>query len=84
MYRLRITALREAAAAKGDTSGYAIARRTDIAESSIYRILAGAAQPDLITALRLGETYEISVESLMERIPIDAAPSAAEPAMSAA
>ena len=71
MYRFRIDALRKAAGAKGDGSGYAIARRTDIAESSIYRILAGAAQPDLITALRLGETYEISVESLMELVDVD-------------
>ncbi|MFF5451821.1 XRE family transcriptional regulator [Streptomyces sp. NPDC012950] len=73
MYRFRIDRLREAAAAKGDTSGYAIARRTDIAESSVYRLLAGASQPDLITALRLGEAYEISVESLMERTDVDAA-----------
>lgn len=75
MYRLRIDALREAAAAKGDTSGYAIARRTGIAESSMYRILSGGSLPDLISALRLSETYEISVESLMERIAVDAAPS---------
>lgn len=84
MYRLQIETLRKAAAAKGDTSGYAIARRTDIAQSSIYRILAGAAQPDLITALLLGETYEISVEELMSRVHIDAAPADAARAVDAA
>jgi DNA-binding phage protein len=72
MYRLDIAKLREAAAAKGDGSGYAIARSTGIAESSIYRLLNGEAQPDLITALRLAETYEISVERLMPRIDADA------------
>jgi transcriptional regulator with XRE-family HTH domain len=68
MYRLRIDTLKEAAGAHGDTSGYAIARRAGIAESSVYRLLNGEAQPDLITALRLAETYGISVERLMARI----------------
>lgn len=67
MYRLRIETLISAAAGKGDRTGYAIARRTGIAESSIYRLLNGEAQPDLISALRLGETYDITVEELMQR-----------------
>lgn len=68
MYRLRITALREAAAAKGDHTAYAIARTTGIAQSSTYRLLNGESQPDLITALRLAEAYGTSVEELMERV----------------
>jgi len=67
MYRLSVAKLREAAADHGDASPYAIARTTGIAESSIYRILNGEAQPGLITALRLAATYETSVEDLMER-----------------
>lgn len=67
MYRLNVDALLAAAASKGDKTGYAIARRTGIAESSIYRLLNEEAQPDLISALRLGETYAISVEALMQR-----------------
>lgn len=67
MYRLRIDALLDAAANQGDRTGYAIARRTGIAESSIYRLIRGEAQPDLISALRLGEAYGITVEELMQR-----------------
>ena len=67
MYRLRIATLLEAAAGRGDKTGYAIARRTGIAESSVYRLLAGEAQPDLFSALRLGETYGVLVEELMQR-----------------
>jgi len=67
VYRLRISTLIGAAASKGDKTGYAIARRTGIAESSIYRLLNGEAQPDLISALRLGEAYDIRVEELMQR-----------------
>ena len=72
MYRLNTDRLRAAAASAGDTSGYAIARTTGIAESSVYRVLNGEAQPDLITALRFAETYQVSVESLMDRIDADA------------
>jgi transcriptional regulator with XRE-family HTH domain len=72
MYRLQVDKLTKAAASKGDMTGYAIARRTGIAESSIYRLLNGEAQPDLISALRLGETYDITVEELMQREPAPA------------
>lgn len=77
MYRLRIKTLVDAAASKGDKTGYAIARRTGIAESSIYRLINGEAQPDLISALRLGEAYDVTVEELMQRqqdMPTEAAP----------
>lgn len=69
MYRFRIEVLRAAAARLGDTTGYAIHRRTGIAESSVYRYLAGKAQPDLNSVLVLAEAYEVSVESLMVREP---------------
>ncbi|MFI9079176.1 helix-turn-helix domain-containing protein [Streptomyces sioyaensis] len=67
MYRLRINALREAAAEHGDRTAYAIARRTGIAESSAYRYLAGESQPDLNSMLRISEAYGTPIESLMER-----------------
>lgn len=72
MYRLRIHRLREIAAQHGDTSPAAIARTTGIAESSVYRILSGASQPDLISALRLAAAYEITVEELMEPMAVEA------------
>ncbi|MFE2747370.1 XRE family transcriptional regulator [Streptomyces scopuliridis] len=69
MYRFRIEVLREAAAKLGDSTGYAIYRRTGIAESSVYRILAGRSQPDLISVLLMGEAYDVPVEELMQRVP---------------
>lgn len=67
MFRLRIDVLRAAAAAQGDSSGYAIHRRTGIAESSVYRYLNGSAQPDLNSVLLIGEAYGLPVETLMGR-----------------
>lgn len=68
MYRLRIKTLREAAARKGDTSGYAIARRSGVAESSISRILRGETQPGAISLLRLSRTYGVSTDDLMHEV----------------
>ncbi|MFH9248179.1 helix-turn-helix domain-containing protein [Streptomyces lydicus] len=67
MYRLCINKLRTVAAAAGDRTPYAIARSTGIATSSAYRILSGETQPDLISMLRISETYGVPVESLMKR-----------------
>lgn len=68
MFRLRIERLREVAETLGDTTGYAIAQRTGIAESSVYRFLNGTAQPDLISMLRIHDAYGEPIETLMERI----------------
>lgn len=68
MYRLRVQRLREIAAQHGDTSPAVIARTTGIAESSVYRILSGASQPDLISALRIATAYGTTVEELMEPV----------------
>ncbi|MEV7112396.1 helix-turn-helix transcriptional regulator [Streptomyces anulatus] len=72
MYRLRIQRLREIAAQHGDTSPAVIARTTGIAESSVYRILSGASQPDLISALRIATAYDTTVEELMELVSSEA------------
>ncbi|MFE5871589.1 helix-turn-helix domain-containing protein [Streptomyces roseifaciens] len=68
MYRLRVDLLRAVARETGDRTGYAIARRTKIAESSIYRILSGTAQPDLNSMLRISTTYGVPIETLMEPV----------------
>lgn len=69
MWQLSIEALKAAAmTAHGVATGYAISRRTGISESSAYRILSGAAQPDLNTAMRLASAYGVSVEDLVERV----------------
>lgn len=69
MFSLCVSTLRRVAAEHGDNSGYAIARRTGIAESSVYRYLAGEAQPDLNSALLLARAYGITVEDLMQPTP---------------
>lgn len=72
MYRLRIDKLWEIAADHGDTTRAAIHRRTEIAESSVHRILSGQSQPDLNSALRIAEAYGVQVEDFMQRTDADA------------
>lgn len=66
MYQLNVTKLREKAREAGDKSGYAIQKRTGINDSTVYRILRGAAQPDLITALRLSVVYSFDLRDVMD------------------
>lgn len=73
MFRLNVAKLLRATTRVGDTTGYKIGRRTGISESSIYRILNGDAQPDLNTAMRLAEAYDLDIRAVMERIPVQAA-----------
>ncbi|WP_328846163.1 helix-turn-helix domain-containing protein [Streptomyces sp. NBC_00258] len=73
MFRLNVDKLLEMTEARGDGSGYKISRRTGIAESSVYRILSGEAQPDLNSAMRLVEAYDLDIRKLMERVQIEAA-----------
>lgn len=68
MYELNVTKLREKASETGDTSGYAIQKRTGINDSTVYRILRGAAQPDLITALRLATVYDFDIREVMDEV----------------
>jgi len=66
MYRLNVTRLRAIAEEHGDHSAYAIAKRTGVNTSSAYRILSGESQPDLISALRIAETYDLDIRTVME------------------
>ncbi|MFI1562134.1 helix-turn-helix domain-containing protein [Streptomyces sp. NPDC020490] len=72
MFRLNITKLRYIAKNNGDSSGYAISRRTGIPESSVYRYLNGTAQPDLNSAMRLAEAYDIDLRTVIKRVPVGA------------
>lgn len=65
-YRLRITALRGLAEQKGDTSGYAIAKRTGLHESTISRILRGQSQPGAKALMRFRTAYGSSVDDLID------------------
>lgn len=73
MFRLDVAKLREATAARGDTTQADIRRRTGIAESSVSRILRGEAQPDLNSAMRFAEAYDIDLRSVIKRVPVEAA-----------
>lgn len=73
MFRLDVSKLLEAINACGDTSNAAIYRRTGIAESSVSRILRGEAQPDLNSAMRLAETYDLDLRMYIKRVPVEAA-----------
>jgi DNA-binding phage protein len=68
MYQLNVTKLREKARKRGDQSGHAIQKRTGINSTTVYRILRGGAQPDLITALRLSETYDFDIRDVMDEV----------------
>ncbi|MFB7461216.1 helix-turn-helix domain-containing protein [Streptomyces sp. NPDC056188] len=68
MYRLNIQKLLDAARQHGDKSRYAIAKRTGLNTSSTYRILAGQTQPDLNSALRLAEAYDLDIRTVMDRV----------------
>jgi DNA-binding phage protein len=73
VYRLDIAKLLEATTARGDNTGYAISRRAGIPESSAYRYLNGEAQPDLNSAMRLVEAYDLDIRAVIKRVPIEAA-----------
>lgn len=73
MFRLDVAKLLEATRTRGDITGAAIYRRTGIAESSVYRILNGETQPDLNSAMRLAEAYDIDLRTVIKRVPIEVA-----------
>lgn len=73
VFRLDVPKLLEAAKKRGDSHNAAIARRTGIAESSVSRILRGEAQPDLNSAMRFAEQYDLDLRRVIKRVPIEAA-----------
>ncbi|MGW7495418.1 helix-turn-helix domain-containing protein [Streptomyces luteogriseus] len=73
VYRLNVAELLKHTATRGDKTGYKIHRRTGIAQSAVYRILAGEAQPDLNSAMRLSEAYDLDIREVMERVAVEAA-----------
>lgn len=72
-YRLHGDRLAEAAAAKGDMSSYAIAKRTGLNQTTLSRLRRGIAQPATSTLLTLATEYGLTVEDLLERQPQEAA-----------
>ena len=68
MYRLNVRKLLDIAWRHGDKTPYAVAKRTGINTSSTYRILAGQAQPDLNSALRLAQAYDLDIRTVMDLV----------------
>lgn len=66
-YRLRSAHLQEVAAARGDHSNYAIAKRTGLNQTTLSRISRGIAEPATKTLLTLAQAYDVSVDELIER-----------------
>lgn len=53
------------AAKAGDTTGYAIAKRTKLSMSALSRILRSERQPTLASAAVMARTYQLSLDSLI-------------------
>ncbi|MEQ4610287.1 helix-turn-helix transcriptional regulator [Streptomyces cavourensis] len=68
-YRLSGERLAKAAAVKGDLSGYAIAKRTGLNQTTLSRLRRGMARPATKTLLALSAAYNISVDELIEQQP---------------
>lgn len=64
-HQLNIQNLREAAASLGDHTGYAIAKRTQLSESTISRLLNHACQPTVATQNRFLDVYKLPINQLM-------------------
>jgi transcriptional regulator with XRE-family HTH domain len=79
-YRLHGERLAEAAAAKGDMSSYAIAKRTGLNQTTLSRLRRGIAQPATGTLLVLAAEYGLTVEDLLDHQAQDDAPNNSETA----
>jgi transcriptional regulator with XRE-family HTH domain len=77
VYRLNVARLRSIAKEHGDKTPYAIAKRSGVSISSAYRYIDGSAQPDLNSALRLAQAYDLDIRTVMDLIEDDAQPSEA-------
>ncbi|MFI8301502.1 helix-turn-helix domain-containing protein [Streptomyces nigra] len=73
VFRLDVAKVLEVAADHGDRTRADIYRRTGITESSVYRILNGETQPDLNSAMRIAEAYDIDLRTVIKRVPVEAA-----------
>lgn len=64
-HRLNIQNLREAAASLGDDSYYAIAKRTGLGETTVWRLMTGKCQPRAGTQGQLIKVYRLPIGQLM-------------------
>ncbi|MFB7671635.1 helix-turn-helix domain-containing protein [Kitasatospora purpeofusca] len=64
-FRFDANRFEELAARAGDTTRYAISRRTGLTQGAISNILTGRRQPTLNSAMRLTQPYGISLDDLV-------------------
>ena len=67
MHRINATALRAAAVQAGDTSAYAIAKRTGLSQATLSRLLSGKQMPGRRSTTRLCITYRMTMQELLEQ-----------------
>lgn len=63
--RLDERKLRAIAAESGDLTGYAIARRTGLSETTLSRALNGKTSPQYQTLVRLARAYKVHVDEIV-------------------
>jgi transcriptional regulator with XRE-family HTH domain len=69
-YRLNTARLFAAAAAAGDQSSYAVAKRTGLSQDTIGRLRKGTvSEPTVQTLFVLADAYQVPVADLVDRTP---------------
>ncbi|MGP3684095.1 helix-turn-helix domain-containing protein [Streptomyces sp. IBSNAI002] len=68
MYRLHLERLRDAAQRRGDTTQYAIAKRTGLTEGHVSKLLNHRSKPLVETLLVLKHTYGGTVDDFIEEV----------------
>jgi transcriptional regulator with XRE-family HTH domain len=67
-YELDIDRLRDAAAHMGDSSGYAIAQRTGLTETTVSRLLRRKVRPTVGTLLVLRRVYGFTLDDYVREL----------------
>ncbi|MFF0409167.1 helix-turn-helix transcriptional regulator [Kitasatospora sp. NPDC004745] len=63
--RLNVEYLRKAAAQAGDNTAYNIARRLNVSQSTMSRLINGKCNPSAATQAKIRRAYGISLDELM-------------------
>ncbi|WP_405759544.1 helix-turn-helix domain-containing protein [Streptomyces sp. NBC_01420] len=66
MPTLHVARLREKAAEKGDATTYAIARRLQLRQSTVARLMAGETTPSVPTLCLMRTAYGLSLDDLVD------------------
>ncbi|WP_329177856.1 helix-turn-helix domain-containing protein [Streptomyces sp. NBC_01477] len=78
--RIQDERLTRAAAAHGDHTNYAIAKRTGLSQDTVGRLRKGAAAPSATSLVTLAQTYGIPMEELVENQTAEVAAPVKDPA----